>query len=129
MADSKKPLGGKWNYDHDNRKPATADLFGTPPLRFAPDAATLLVLTMVAARFFNNFGKLLPFGWATDRAGALQALDHFVTHALPTFGDYQDAMLMADPVLSHSLLSPYLNIGLLSPLEVCQRVEAAWQGS
>ena len=127
MMDGDKPAGGQWNYDHDNRKPATADLFGTPPLRFAPDAVTQQVLDMVAARFPKNFGKLLPFGWATDRAGALQALDHFVAHALPTFGDYQDAMLVADPVLSHSLLSPYLNIGLLSPLEVCQRVEAAWQ--
>jgi deoxyribodipyrimidine photolyase-related protein len=108
MMEGDKPAGGQWNYDHDNRKPATA------------------VLTLVEARFSNNFGKLRPFGWATDRAGALQALDHFVTHALPTFGDYQDAMLTGDPVLSHSLLSPYLNIGLLSPLEVCQRVEVAW---
>ena len=127
MMDGDKPAGGQWNYDHDNRKPATADLFRTPPLRFDPDAVTEQVLALVAGRFGNNFGTLLPFGWATDRAGALQALDHFVTHALPTFGDYQDAMLMADPVLSHSLLSPYMNIGLLSPLEVCQRVEQAWQ--
>ena len=127
MMDGDKPAGGQWNYDHDNRKPATADLFRTPSLRFEPDAVTEAVLALVAGRFGNNFGTLRPFGWATDRAGALQALDHFVTHALPTFGDYQDAMLMGDPVLSHSLLSPYLNIGLLSPLEVCQRVEAAWQ--
>ncbi len=127
MMDGDKPAGGQWNYDHDNRKPATADLFRTPPLRFAPDVVTEDVLTMVEARFSKNFGKLRPFAWATDRAGALQALDHFITHALPTFGDYQDAMLMGDPVLSHSLLSPYLNIGLLSPLEVCQRAEAAWQ--
>ena len=127
MMDGDKPAGGQWNYDHDNRKPATADLFRTPPLRFEPDAVTEQVLEMVAARFGNNFGTLRPFGWATDRAGALLALDYFVTHALPTFGDYQDAMLMGDPVLSHSLLSPYMNIGLLSPLEVCQRVEDAWQ--
>ena len=127
MMDGDKPAGGQWNYDHDNRKPATADLFRTPSLRFEPDAVTEAVLAMVAGRFGNNFGKLRPFGWATDRAGALQALDHFVAHALPSFGDYQDAMLASDPVLSHSLLSPYLNIGLLSPLEVCQRVEAAWQ--
>ena len=126
MMDGDKPAGGQWNYDHDNRKPATADLFRTPPLRFEPDAVTEQVLALVAGRFGNNFGTLRPFGWATDRAGALQALAHFIIHALPTFGDYQDAMLTGDPVLSHSLLSPYMNIGLLSPLEVCQRVEAAW---
>ena len=127
MMDGDKPAGGQWNYDHDNRKPATAGLFRDAALRFEPDAITQEVLTLVAARFSNNFGKLHPFGWATDRAGALQALDYFIKNALPTFGDYQDAMLRSDPVLSHSLLSPYLNIGLLSPLEVCQRAETEWQ--
>ena len=127
MMDGDKPAGGQWNFDHDNRKPATADMFRTPALRFLPDAETEDVLALVEARFPKHFGKLRPFCWATDRAGALQALDHFITHALPTFGDYQDAMLSGDPVLSHSLLSPYLNIGLLSPLEVCQRAEAEWK--
>lgn len=127
MMEGEKPAGGQWNYDHDNRKPATADLFRTPLLRFAPDGITQDVLALVEARFPTHFGKLHPFGWATDRAGALQALDHFIAYALPTFGDYQDAMLAGDPVLSHSLLSPYLNIGLLLPLEVCQRAETAWK--
>ena len=127
LMDGDKPAGGQWNYDHDNRKPATADMFRPQALRFEPDEVTEDVLTLVEARFANNFGRLRPFGWATDRAGALLALDHFISHALPSFGDYQDAMLASDPVLSHSLLSPYLNIGLLSPLEVCQRAEAEWQ--
>jgi deoxyribodipyrimidine photolyase-related protein len=127
MMEGDKPAGGQWNYDHDNRKPASADLFRTPPVRFEPDDVTGEVLAMVEARFPGHFGQLRPFGWATDRAGALLALDHFIVCALPTFGDYQDAMLVSDPALSHSLLSPYLNIGLLAPLEVCQRVETAWK--
>ena len=53
------------------------------------------------------------------RADALTALDKFVEHALPRFGDYQDAMLVDEPFLYHSLLAQYLNIGLLSPLEIC----------
>ncbi|MGL6208500.1 MAG: cryptochrome/photolyase family protein, partial [Paracoccaceae bacterium] len=65
--------------------------------------------------------------WAVTRADALQALQHFITHALPRFGDEQDAMLRGDPTLSHSLLSPYLNLGLLSPMEVCRAVEVEWQ--
>jgi deoxyribodipyrimidine photolyase-related protein len=127
MMEGDKPAGGQWNYDHDNRKPATPDLFRAPPVRFVPDDITQEVLALVEAQFPNHFGELRPFEWATDRAGALKALDQFITNALPTFGDYQDAMLAIDPVLSHSLLSPYLNIGLLSPLEVCQRAEAAWR--
>ena len=121
------PAGGQWNFDPDNRKAARPDLFRPRPPRFAPDAITEAVLTLVAARFPTHFGTLRPFGWATDRAGALAALDHFITHALPTFGDEQDAMLMADPTLRHALISPYLNLGLLSPHEVCQRAEAEWR--
>ncbi len=127
LMDGDKPAGGQWNFDHDNRKPATPDLFRTPPPRFVPDAVTAEVLDLVAARFGANFGALHPFTWATDRAGALQALDHFITHSLAGFGDTQDAMLADDPVLAHSLLSPYLNLGLLSPREVCDRADAAFR--
>jgi deoxyribodipyrimidine photolyase-related protein len=120
-----KPIGGQWNFDHDNRKPAKPDLFRPQPLRFTPDAETEAVLAMVEVRF-RHFGHLRPFHWATDRAQALQVLDHFITHALPRFGDEQDAMLRDDPTLSHAMISPYLNLGLLAPLEVCQRAEAAY---
>jgi len=126
MMDGDKPAGGQWNYDHDNRKPAKPDLLRPRPLRFAPDAQTEQVLDLVAARF-PHFGALRPFGWAVTRADALQVLAHFITHALPRFGDEQDAMLADDPTLSHALISPYLNTGLLSPLEVCRAAEAAWQ--
>jgi len=126
MMDGDKPAGGQWNYDHDNRKPAKPDLLRPRPPRFAPDAVTERVLDLVAARF-PHFGTLRPFGWAVTRADALQALAHFTTHALPRFGDEQDAMLAGDPTLSHALISPYLNLGLLTPMEVCRAVEAEWQ--
>ncbi len=127
MMDGPDPAGGQWNFDHDNRKPARPDLLRARPPRFAPDAVTAEVLALVAARFPRHFGRAEPFGWAVTRADALAALDHFATHALPRFGDEQDAMLAGDPTLSHSLISPYLNLGLLTPLEICQRVEAEWQ--
>lgn len=126
LMEGEAPAGGRWNFDAENRKPATPDLFRPRPPRFLPDAITAEVLDLVE-RSFDHFGALRPFGWATDRAGALQALDHFIRQSLPRFGDEQDAMLRDDPTLSHSLLSPYLNLGLLSPLEVCQRAEAEWQ--
>lgn len=126
MMEGDQPAGGQWNFDHDNRKRAAPDLLRVPPLRFEPDAVTEEVLALVE-REFDHFGTLRPFLWATDRAGALRALDHFATHALPRFGDEQDAMLAGDPTLSHSLLSPYLNLGLLGWREVCARVEAEWR--
>jgi len=120
-----QPAGGQWNFDHDNRKPAKGDLLRPRPLRFEPDAETEAVLSLVEARF-AHFGRLRPFHWATDRQGALAALEDFITHRLARFGDEQDAMLDGEAFLSHAVISPYLNLGLLSPLEVCQAVEAAW---
>lgn len=122
-----QPAGGQWNFDKENRKPAAPDLLRPRPLRFAPDATTAEVLALVAARFGGHFGRVEPFGWPVTRAQALQALEHFAQHSLPRFGDEQDAMLAGDPWLSHSLLSPALNLGLLLPMEVCRRAEAEWQ--
>ena len=118
------PAGGQWNFDHENRKPAKADLLRAPPLRHEPDAVTQAVIDLVQARFADHFGTLTPFWFATDREGALRSLEHFLTHHLRDFGTYQDAMLAGDGFLHHALISPYLNIGLLSPAEVCDRVEA-----
>jgi len=127
LMESDKPAGDKWNYDHDNRKAAPGDVSVEGPLWFEPDEVVEDVLTLVEARFGGNFGDLRPFGYATTREQALEALDYFVEHALARFGDYQDAMLEGHPFLYHAVLSPYLNIGLLGPLEVCQAVEKAWQ--
>jgi deoxyribodipyrimidine photolyase-related protein len=127
MMNSDKPAGDKWNYDHDNRKPAPGDMTHAGPLQVTPDAEVEAVLDLVEARFGTHFGDLRPFHFATTRAEALEALDHFISHALPRFGDYQDAMLRGEKYLYHAVISPYLNIGLLDPMEVCRAVEAAWQ--
>jgi len=127
MMEGDQPAGGKWNFDHDNRKPAQADMLRADPMAFTPDAVTEEVLDLVAATFPDNFGALRPFNFAVTRAQARRALDHFATHLLPGFGDYQDAMLRDDRFLHHSILSMYLNIGLLSPLEICERVAEEWQ--
>ncbi len=121
-----QPEGGKWNYDSENRKPAKGDLLIPHPLRNSTDEVTEEVLDLVASNFGGNFGTLRPFWCAVTREGALEALDHFVNHALPHFGDYQDAMLEGEPFLYHSVLAQYINVGLLGPLEVCRRVEDAY---
>lgn len=121
------PVGEKWNYDSHNRKPAPNA--PRPPVspEFQPDAIVVEVLELVADRFAENFGEVYPFVFATDRKQALVVLDHFISEALPHFGDYQDAMVSGEPWLWHAVISPYLNIGLLKPMEVCQRAEEAWR--
>ena len=128
-----QPLGGQWNYDHDNRKAPTKGLEGPEPLRFEPDAITNDVMAKVdalsAAREAQGHpplpGASRPFHWAVTRAQALAVLEHFISTRLDGFGPYQDAMVSGQPTLWHALLSPYLNLGLLQPLEVIRRLEQA----
>ncbi|MEM7695884.1 MAG: cryptochrome/photolyase family protein [Pseudomonadota bacterium] len=126
MADG-EPVGGQWNFDHDNRKALPKDLTPPPLPTFAPDAITTAVLDLVAKRFGNHFGTLETFNWPVTRADALKALDDFIDNRLALFGDYQDAMKVGEPFLHHSLLSPLINAGLLRPREVCARAEAAYE--
>ena len=127
MTPSGDPEGGRWNFDAENRKPAAPDLFMPRPPRFEPDGITRTVLDLVERRFPDHFGTLYPFWFAVTADQAEAALDTFIETALPRFGDYQDAMLRGEPFLYHSLLSTALNIGLLDPLQVCRRVEAAYR--
>ncbi len=122
-----EPAGGKWNFDHDNRKPAPDAVDFNGPMEFTPDDTVEEVLDLVEARFGNSFGTLRPFWYATDQGQARRALSHFIKHALPKFGDFQDAMLDDNRFLYHSVISAYINIGLLDPLEVCQAAEQAWK--
>ena len=126
LMDGKDPVGGKWNYDADNRKPANADLFMPRPATFAPDDTTRAVLDLIDARFPDRFGALTPFWFAVTRQEAEQARDRFIADALPRFGDYQDAMVTGERFLYHSVLSLYINCGLLDPLETCKLVEQAY---
>ncbi len=119
--------GDSWNFDKENRKPATASLFMPQIARFEPDAITLDVLALVSQRFGNHFGDLEPFWFAVTRRDAEAAFAHFLKASLPQFGDYQDAMLRGEKFLYHSVVSPYLNAGLLDPLKMCRQAEAEYR--
>lgn len=120
------PEGGRWNFDQENRKRLPKTVRALPPKRFEPDAITREVLALVGERFGSHPGALEPFWFAVTRAQAEAALKHFLKHALPQFGDYQDAMRVGEPTLFHSVLAPYINCGLLDPLEVCRAAEAEY---
>ena len=133
MGPAGEPLGGQWNYDHDNRKAPSKGLCGPEPLWFEPDAITREVMAKVEAleaeRGASGLpplpGALEPFGWAVTRQQALAVLEHFIETRLDGFGPYQDAMVGGQTTLWHALLSPYLNLGLLHPQEVIRRLEQA----
>jgi deoxyribodipyrimidine photolyase-related protein len=122
-----KPIGGKWNYDKDNRKFPKEVANLSSPKTFSPDAITDEVLELVDVTFSDHFGDLYPFNLAVTRKQALASLNHFIKERLSRFGDYQDAMIENEPYLYHSFLSFYINTGLLLPREVIKKVETAYQ--
>ena len=127
LMEGEQPEGGKWNYDADNRQGwrGQTDI----PERPAPvlGAVTREVIEEVEAAFPTNPGDLSTFRWAVTAEDAEKELVWFCEHALPHFGSYQDALAEASPWLFHGLISMYLNCGLLEPLPVCERVEAAYR--
>jgi deoxyribodipyrimidine photolyase-related protein len=127
LMNGSSPEGGEWNYDKENRKPAQRDLLMPNLPQFAPDTITRDVLALVAARFDDHIGKLESFGLAVTREQAIATQAHFLANALPSFGDFQDAMLTGEPYLYHAHLSFYLNIGLIDPVELCRAVEAEYR--
>ncbi len=114
------PEGDRWNYDVENRRSLHGGVRIPAPPEFETDVVTREIIDLVEERYKEHFGDLEPFSWGTTRTQALEALRHFVKKCLPDFGYYQDAMMSAEPRLFHSALSPYLNLGLLEPREVCE---------
>lgn len=126
LMEGNQPTGGQWNFDRENRKKIKEPLQFKGPLQFSPDKITSSVIELVREKFGSHFGDITPFWFATTRKEALAALHYFIEHSLPFFGDYQDAMQDGEPFLFHSVLSQYLNCGLLSPQEVCTLAEKSY---
>ncbi len=126
MDDKDTPSGGAWNFDKENRKPLPKK--ATPPdvPTYPPDAITQTVMDEVAG-YTHAIGTVDGFGYAVTHAGAEAALETFITERFDLFGKYEDAMGEAHTHLWHSVLSPYLNLGLLEPMQVVRRAEEAYR--
>ena len=127
MAADSQPEGGQWNFDAENRKP----WHGSPPAptdaRPCHDHRALWQTIVTAGVQTLGEPQAEAFRWPLNRAEALQQLEHFIAHALPHFGDHQDAISRHSWYLFHSLLSFALNTKMLHPREVVQRAEDAWR--
>ena len=121
LMDGNEPVGGRWNFDADNRKPLPRNAALPADATFAPDAITSAVLAEVGLAVDDWSG------YAVTRGEALAALQRFLDERLVLFGPYEDAMTGRSHSLYHSMLSPYLNLGLLEPLEVVRAAEARYR--
>ena len=126
MSEDGKPVGSKWNFDHENRKAWKGAPKAFEDYRPIHDHSKLWdEITEVEIKSFGNHNAS-KFRWPLNRKEALQHLDFFIQHILIYFGDYQDAMHKDETRMFHSLISFALNTKMLSPREVVSAVEKSY---
>lgn len=118
--DKKEPIGGKWSFDTENRKklPKSYQAPNLPQINFTNKEKE--VFHLVETHFPNHPGYTENFWLPTTRNGAKHWLDQFLKERLDLFGPYEDAFSQTFPFIQHSVLTPFLNVGLLTPKEVVQ---------
>jgi deoxyribodipyrimidine photolyase-related protein len=136
LMDKDKPLGGKWNYDANNRNKLKADdLANVPePLLFANDVSSILVrLDRHKIKTIGRANKHLL--WPVNRKQSLELLSYFCEVCLPRFGQFQDAMTGKLALfdedkgwsLYHSRISFALNAKVISPKQVVDAAICAYE--
>jgi len=119
LMDGDQPEGGSWNYDKENRLPPPKNYTWPKYLEHKRDE--------IDQEVADQLGHTPSTTWATTRAGALKQLKNFIEKHLNNFGPLEDAMTTENWSVHHSLLSPYINVGLLHPGEVVQAAEKAFE--
>ena len=118
LMEGKDPIGGSWNFDKENRLPPPKKYEGPAYLEHQRDEIDLQVA--------KELGHEATTTWATTREGALKQLQNFIDNHFAEFGPLEDAMTTDNWALHHSLLSPYLNNGLLHAAEVVEAARKAF---
>ena len=118
-----KPKGGKWSFDEDNRKKLPKDI-KIPDMITAKETKHTKVLKKQINKFFKNHpGQVDNFWLPTTYDDAIKWLDYFVVNKFNLFGDYEDAVDTNNNFLFHSALSPMINLGLITPQLIIERVK------
>ena len=128
VTENGEPLHGKWSFDEDNRKKLPKDI-SIPELPSAHvNKHTEAVMNLVNELFPDHPGSTDNFYWATTRESALKLADRFFEERFNDFGPYEDAIDSQEVHIFHSVLSPYINMGMLTPEELLDKaLDAAQQ--
>ena len=118
LMDKDKPIGGAWNFDKENRLPPPKNYKWPKYLDFERDE--------IDRKVAEELNIELKKTWATTRTGALKQLRRFITEHFANFGPFEDAMVLDSWSLHHSVISPYINNGLLHPQEVINAATEAF---
>ena len=118
-----KPVGDKWSFDTDNRKKYPKGKIA-PKINFpSKDSFYIEAEKYVKKYFNNNYGNINEqINYPCTHSSAKKWLEQFIKFRFKEFGDYEDAVMVDETFLNHSVLSPMLNIGLITPNEVISEV-------
>jgi deoxyribodipyrimidine photolyase-related protein len=127
LTGDEKPEGGKWNYDHSNRKKLPKNHKPTPPKLFQHQVES--IEKMLTKEKVKTIGKLdaKNFPWPINREESLELFDYFLEECLPLFGDFQDAMAEDEWSIYHSRISFAMNSKMIGPKEVIDKTIKYWR--
>ena len=116
------PVGGKWSFDEDNRKklPKGTKIPSLPKINETLHTKSLK--GVIEKIFVKHPGTTKNFWFATELKDVIRLLDFFIKEKSDLFGDYEDAVDQTNNVLFHSALSPYLNLGIITPEIIIERI-------
>ena len=118
---NQKPIGGKWSFDAENRKRIPKNLEIPAIYTFNKKEKLRNELEEnINLNFSLNPGEINNFNYAVTHEDAKISFDQFLKERFKYFGDYEDAILINESYLFHSVLTPALNIGLITPKEILQ---------
>ncbi len=123
MMEGDQPVGGQWSFDKENRKKIPKKMLGNIPRLNKPthDEIDQQARQHVMRRYKDHPGEIEHLIYPTSHGDAQKWLDNFIKHRFELFGDYEDAMVQGENWLWHSVLTPMLNVGLLTPSQVVDR--------
>jgi len=116
------PVGGKWSFDEENRKKIPKNI--QLPEKFKNSKSKYLkeITSFINDNFSEHPGQISEVWMPLTREEALKNLDNFINLKFENFGSYEDAILIEDNFLFHSVLSPSLNLGLITPKEIINKI-------
>ncbi len=117
-----KPIGGKWSFDEDNRNKLPKDISIPKFPKVTETNHTKKLKPIIEKLFKNHPGNTNNFWFATNYNDVIKLLNFFIKKKSNLFGDYEDAVNQKDTILFHSALSPYINLGIITPEIVIQKV-------
>ena len=123
LVEEGKPKGGKWTFDAENRKKIPKSISPPPLIKFTKTSHTLSVTEIVDKYFSKHYGDSKNFNYPTTREHALKNLDDFIRRRFKNFGDYEDSVDDRSYLWFHSNLSCSLNLGLITPYDVLEKIK------